>query len=251
MISRRRLRDNLSQAGTERSGIQTGEEERHAPTKVGDLIALRLRDAFDQAMQAQPSQVVRHLSLGEMIWGEAQERCEQRPQLMIGEPLRQKPKGDEGAEQGLDARVGETQGSHALTRNGLRLIDLLKGLFSQKAIMAEGLDVQKTSVGLRSDCSLQSKADEPQSGQVFQPFANVEVTGIVDGGFGAQSTTFLMVLLEARMFVIDMQSRGHAFGDNASAKAAWSAPDDATFEDELDLFRSTQVQVLADRRFKE
>ena len=53
------------------------------------------------------------------------------------------------------------------------------------------------------------------------------------------------------MFEIDMQSGSDSFCDNASAKAAWSAPDDATLEDELDLFRSTLVQVLADDRFKE
>ena len=53
------------------------------------------------------------------------------------------------------------------------------------------------------------------------------------------------------MFVIDMQSGRYSCGDNASAEAAGSAPNDATLEDELDLFRSTQVQVLADRRFKE
>jgi len=47
------------------------------------------------------------------------------------------------------------------------------------------LDVQQTSVGL--------KADEPQGGQVLQPFAEVEGAGIVDRSFGAQGTTFLMI----------------------------------------------------------
>ncbi len=43
--------------------------------------------------------------------------------------------------------------------------------------MAESLDVQETSVGF--------KADLPQSGQVLQPLADVEVACVVDGGFGA------------------------------------------------------------------
>ena len=54
--------------------------------------------------------------------------------------------------------------------------------------MAERLDVQKTSVGL--------KADLPQSGQVLQPFADMKVTGIVDGGFGADEKTGFVVLLD-------------------------------------------------------
>ena len=124
-----------------------------------------------------------------MIWGEAQEGREQHPQFVIGETLRQKPKSDERTEQGLDTRISETQSGDPLVSHPLRLVDLLKGIFSQEAIVADLLDVQKTSVGL--------KADLPQSGQVFQPFANVEVTGIVDGGFGAQSTTFFMILLDA------------------------------------------------------
>ena len=41
--------------------------------------------------------------------------------------------------------------------------------------MAESLDVQETSVKL--------KADLPQRGQVIQPFADIEVTRVVDGGF--------------------------------------------------------------------
>src|SRR3989304_2166935 len=162
---------------------------------------------------------------------------------MIGESLRQKPKGDESTEQGLHAWVGETQGCHALTGNPLRLVDLLKGIFSQKAIMADVLDVQKASVGL--------KADLPQSGQVLQPFADLKVTGIVDGGFGAQGTTFFMVLLDARMFVIDMQSRGHSLGNDASAKAARCGLGDPTLKDQLYLLGSTQVQVIADGLFKE
>ena len=92
-------------------------------------------------------------------------------------PEAEQPKCDECAEQSLDARVSETQSRDPLTGNRLRLVDLLKGIFAQEAIVAERLDVQEPSIGL--------KADLPQSGQVSQPFADMKVTGIVDGGFGA------------------------------------------------------------------
>jgi len=58
--------------------------------------------------------------------------------------------------------------------------------------------LEKTSVGL--------KADLPESREVTQPFAEVEVTGVIDGGFGARpdlgdAGDLLKVLLEARAFV--------------------------------------------------
>src|SRR3989304_4190602 len=134
-----------------------------------------------------PSQVVSHLAWGELIWGEAQEGGEQHSQIVIGKPLRQKPKSNEGAEQGLDMRIGETQSRDPLAGNSLRLVDLLKGIFSQAAIVAEGLDVQKTSVGLKADLS--------QGGQVLQPFADVKVTGVVAGGFGGERAAALVGLL--------------------------------------------------------
>jgi hypothetical protein len=45
------------------------------------LITMRIWNALDQAMQAQAAQVIGHLSLGKLIWGEAQERRKQRPQF--------------------------------------------------------------------------------------------------------------------------------------------------------------------------
>lgn len=80
-------------------------------------------------MQAQTSQVVSHLPWGQLVWGEAQEECEQCPQFMVSEPLRQKAKGDESAKQHLNAWVGETQCRYPLAGNGLGLINLLKGVF--------------------------------------------------------------------------------------------------------------------------
>ena len=69
----------------------------------------------------------------------------------------------------------------------LGLGDLPKRLFAYRAIQADCLDVQQTSVGL--------KADRPQRGQVMQPFADVEVPGVVEGRLGAQGAAFLVVLL--------------------------------------------------------
>ena len=52
----------------------------------------------------------------------------------------------------------------------LRLLKHLKGIFADGAVVADALDVQKTSVGLKADLS--------QCVQVVQPLADGEVRGI-------------------------------------------------------------------------
>jgi len=53
------------------------------------------------------------------------------------------------------------------------------------------------------------------------------------------------------MLIVHTQDWGHSFGDNASAKATGGGTGDAALEDQLYLLGSTQIQVLADRSFKE
>ena len=45
-----------------------------------------------------------------------------------------------------------------------------------------------------------------------------------------------MNIVNARVFVVDMQRRGHSFGDDAGVKAAGRVALDAALEDQLDLF---------------
>jgi len=103
--------------------------------------------------------------------------------------------------------------------------------------------VQQPSVGL--------KADLPQHGQINQPFANVEVARVIDRGFRAQRPTFFMILVDARMFVINMKRRCHAFCNNARPKPTGRARCDTPVEDQLHLVWAAQVQILANRSFEE
>jgi hypothetical protein len=50
-------------------------------------------------------------------------------------------------------------------------------------VVADVFDVQQTPVG--------GEADLPQCGEVRQPFTQVEVAGVVDGGLGAQGAAQL------------------------------------------------------------
>ena len=68
--------------------------------------------------------------------------------------------------QRLNARIGEAQAGGAWPAPR-PVVDLPKRVFADHAVVAESLDVQKTSVGL--------EADLPQGGKIVQPFADAEV----------------------------------------------------------------------------
>jgi hypothetical protein len=78
----------------------------------------------------------------------------------------------------LDAPIVEAQGGSPLTVTLDWTHDPLVGSLANEAVVTDGLDVEETSIGL--------KADLPPRGEVFQPFADSEVTNIVDGGFSTE-----------------------------------------------------------------
>src|SRR5689334_24213689 len=109
--------------------------------------------------------------------------------------------------------------------------------------MGNSLDVEKTSVGL--------KADLPESGQVLQQFADAEVAGVVDGGFGAEGEAFLVILLDPCALVIDMQGRNHSVGNHTRAEASRRPRRDTAVEDQLHLTGSADIEILANHLFEE
>ena len=110
-----------------------------------------------------------------------------RAQLAVGEPHGQQPEGEQGGEQRLDARVAEAKRRHAPVVHHGRAMQLLEGLHTERAVVAEPLDAQPASVG--------GEADLFQVIEVAQPSADGEVVGVVDDGLGAQCAPFLVVLL--------------------------------------------------------
>ena len=60
-----------------------------------------------------------------------------------------------------------------------------------------------------------------------------------------------MILLDARVLVVDVQRWLHALGDHPRAKAGWRALVDAPVEDQLHLVRPPQIQVVTDHTLEE
>jgi len=71
------------------------------------------------------------------------------------------PKQHERAEQRQHARVEKAQRRHPLAVHNAGPMHPVHGLVGDRAVVAESLDVQQTSIGL--------KADLPQGGEVCQP----------------------------------------------------------------------------------
>lgn len=123
----------------------------------------------------------------------------------------------------------------------------MQGVGSGGRVVAGSLDVQETPVGV--------EADLPQGGQVGQPFADPEVAGVVDGGLGPQRDPALVVLPDRGVLVVDVQARGDSLGDDSGAEPARggprSLPDDPPVEDQPDLVRAADVEVVPDHLLEE
>src|SRR5260370_1237276 len=118
---------------------------------------------------------------------------------------------------------------------------------SEDRVVAESLGAQQAPVG--------GVADLPQGGQIGQPFAEVEVHGVVDGGLGAQGPSFLVVLLDLGVLVVDVQAGGDPVGDHAGGEGAggavFAAAVDGSAEDQADAVGSAQVEVVTDDLLEE
>jgi hypothetical protein len=77
----------------------------------------------------------------------------------------------------LDSLVLKAKRRGSLFVDHMRALDRLKTLLADRAVVADFLDVEQTSVG--------SEADLPECGKVVQPFADLEVACVVDGGLGS------------------------------------------------------------------
>src|SRR5271169_901061 len=106
--------------------------------------------------------------------------------------------------QGVDAGIGKAQSRGALAGTLDWTVDLLKGLLGEDAVVTEALDFEQSAV--------RAEADFPQFRQVVQSFADAEVVGVVDGGFGAQSALLLVILLDPGVLVIDVEGGCDALG---------------------------------------
>src|SRR5215468_2543874 len=165
--------DDDRQARTKDAGVDAGEEECRPEPEVGHPVSMGLRDALDESVQPQPAEVVGHPTRANRLDRNTQQRSESRAEVGVRKPARQQREEQQYVQQRLHQWICEAERRGSLAVDLDRLLDLVEGIFTEVAIVADALDVQKTSVG--------SKADLPKRREVLQSLANVEVTRVVDG----------------------------------------------------------------------
>jgi hypothetical protein len=88
-----------------------------------------------------------------------------------------------------------------------------------------------------------------------QPPGHAEVGGVADRGFRPERFAQLVVLLDFRVLVVDVQAGGDARGDDAGAEpargGALALADDPAAEDQRDPVRAAEVEVVADQLLEE
>ena len=121
---------------------------------------MAMRNAFDDAVETESTKVISHPPDGIVGWIESQQLRQKGTHFLIVEPTQLETEDDQDGEQGLHPLVAEPQCRSALSVYFDGTDYLIKGVFADRAIMGNLLDVQKTPVGL--------EADLPQSRQVLQ-----------------------------------------------------------------------------------
>jgi len=111
-----------------------------------------------------------------------------RTQIAVGETPHGQAEHGQQREQRHRASVAEAQPGDAGLTDGDRVGDVVQCPGGGDRVMAEPLSGEQAPVG--------RKADLPQCGQVAQPFADREVPGVVDRGFGSDRSSELVVLLD-------------------------------------------------------
>ena len=210
---------------------------------MGDAIAVGSLDPLDESTQPETAELVGHPPLGEFARIEAEQWREIFAEILVGKPVGEETKDQQRAEQGMDKGVPEAHRGDALIVDDQRLREIGDNVVADRAIVADSLDAQEASVGL--------KADLPKCGEVLQQLADAEVASVVDRGLGAKPSVLLVVLLDTRVLVVDVQ-RGHdAMGDDAGPKRTGSGLGDPAGEDHLDPVRTAEIEILADDLFEE
>jgi hypothetical protein len=145
---------------------------------LGGAIAEAVRQALDQAVQAQAAQLVGDRALGDRFRIAAGQSRKLLAQIAGAEALCKLAEQDDGMQQRVDARVGKAQARGPLAAFRDRAVNSLKGIFRQDEIMTDVLDIEQAAVGRKTDFA--------QLRQIAWTLADAEIVAVVDGSLGVQ-----------------------------------------------------------------
>src|SRR6202030_1096454 len=209
----------------------------------GDAIAVSFRDALDEPVQAQTTQIVSDSSRGELARLLSEQWSEVLAEIVVPKCALDEEEQEQDMQESLNARVGEAQRRRTLVVQADGLLHFLEGSFANETVVTDALDVEQTSVG--------READHTQFFEIFDAPADGEVAGVVDRRFSSESLPLLVVLLDTRFLVVDVERRHHAVGDDAGTESAWCAPAYLAVEHQAHLAGPADIEVLTDHPLEE
>ena len=172
----------------------------------GDLVVAAVRDAFDDLVGAEPAQVVADLAAGHVPGIFSQLGGEEKPQVAAGEAGGPQRERGAGREERLDAGVGE---AHARDAGAGRADDGIGKSFQGGGpgggVVADAFGVQEAPVGCVA--CLRHGGEVGQLLADADADADAEVARLVEGGLGAEGSSFLEVLLDLG-FLVDQVEVG-------------------------------------------
>jgi hypothetical protein len=124
-------------------------------------------EALDDSVQPQPAKIVRHHAWREMSRVDAQQWTKSIAKVTVGEAGRQVNEHENGLEESHHAWLAETEGRGALAMALDWLDDSVESVGTHGAVVGQGLDVEKTPVGV--------EANLRERGEIHEPLADVEV----------------------------------------------------------------------------
>src|ERR1700692_2134393 len=127
----------------EDSVIGAGEEQRGAPSEVGDSIAEAFGQAFDEAVEAQAAELIGDGALGDLFWGAAGQGGKMAAQIVATEAVGDLAEQNERLQEVMGARVGKAQARSALLARCNRAVDALEGILGQHAVVAQTFDFEE------------------------------------------------------------------------------------------------------------
>lgn len=135
-----------------------GEQQRGVVAEVGGLVAAPARDAVDEAVFTQSSQVVADRCGFDVAGGAAEQGRELGAQVTVGEAVNDEPEHQQGVQQGMNAGIAESQrrGAGAVVGDD-GLGDRGEDFGARDGVVANALDVEQTPGG--------GEAELPQVGQ--------------------------------------------------------------------------------------
>jgi len=223
--------------------IELAVEERDSLPVRGEAVPVRVRLALDQAAQAEAAQIVRHLRRGIRA---AEQRGHARAEVAMAKSGRQMDETREGLHDGLDAGIAEPQGGDPVPVEMPRMLQAVERLGREGAVVTDAFSRQEGAIDVI--------AQGAQRRQPIEAFGEAEVVRIVDRQLAPQAVPFFEVLLQMRMFVLDVETRLDPVGDDARpiAKGRGRRPArEATGKEQAHPIGPAQVEVVTNDRFEE